>query len=91
MPTYLVESYLPETEAHAAGELAALLASASGARHRWSLVLPEEDICLHVLDGPSADAIREATLRAELRCQRISQVVLISADSPDPNQQGVSP
>ncbi len=80
MPTYLVESYLPRAGASAAASVAALLGS--GAQHRWSLVLPEEDICLHVLDGPSAEVVREAAVRAELRCQRISQVVLIAAEQP---------
>jgi hypothetical protein len=78
VPTYLVESYLPQGESQAAATVAALVASGSGARHRWSLLLPEEDICLHVLDGPSAEVVRAATVRAKLRCQRISQVVLMA-------------
>ena len=78
MPTYLVESYLSQAEAAAA--VAALAKSGPSARHRWSLVLPEEELCLHVLDGPSAQVVREATGRAELRCERISRVDLISAE-----------
>ncbi|HYU61547.1 MAG TPA: hypothetical protein VEK39_12380 [Solirubrobacterales bacterium] len=59
------------------------------ARHRWSLLLPDEDICLHLFDGPSAEVVREATMRAELRCQRISQVVLIGTEHLE--TQGDSP
>jgi hypothetical protein len=80
MPTYLVESYFPHGAACAAATVAALVASESGAKHRWSLVLPDEQICLHVLDGSSARVIREAAAKADLRCQRISCVELISAD-----------
>jgi hypothetical protein len=80
MPTYLVESYVPKSESNLAATVAAFARSGSGARHRWSLFLPDEDICLHVLDGPSAEVVRDATVRAALRCQRISQVVLISAE-----------
>jgi hypothetical protein len=79
VPTYLVESYLPRAESSAAAAVAALLGNGSGgAQYRWSLVLPEEDICMHVLDGPSAEVVRDAIERAELSCQRISQVVLIA-------------
>jgi hypothetical protein len=80
MPTYLVESYLPQAGARAAASVAARLKSDSGVKYRWSLVLPDEQICLHVLDGPSAKVIREAAAEAELRCQRISCVELISAE-----------
>jgi hypothetical protein len=80
MPTYLVESYLPQAGSRAAEIVAALLESDSAARHRCSLVLPDEEICLHVLDGPSAKVIREAAAKAELRYQRISSVELISAE-----------
>jgi hypothetical protein len=80
VPTYLVESYLPRAASSAAASVAALLGSGSDAQHRWSLVLPDEDICMHVLEGPSAEVVRDAIERAELRCQRISQVVLIACD-----------
>jgi hypothetical protein len=80
MPTYLVESYLPRADWRTAAAVVALFGSGSETRHRWSLLLPEEDLCLHVLDGPSAEVVREATVRAELRCQRISEVVLVAAE-----------
>jgi len=89
VPTYLIESYLPGAEASAAATVAALAGSRSGTRHRWSLLLPEEEICFHVLEGPSAEVVRQATVRAELPCQRITEAVLISAD--DPEIQGGSP
>jgi hypothetical protein len=79
MPTYLVESYLPDAELASAAAVAALLDGYLGSRHRWSLVLLDEEVCLHVVDGASADVVRGATTRAALRYQRISRVELISA------------
>ena len=79
MPTFLVESYLPNAGSSPAAT-AAGLESGLGAGYRWSLVLPHEELVFHVVDGPSLDAVREAAIRAELRCQNISQVVLISAE-----------
>jgi hypothetical protein len=89
VPTYLVESYLPGAESSVAATVAALVGSRSGTRHRWSLLLPEEEICFHVLEGPSAEVVRETTVRAELPCQRITEALLISAE--DPEIQGGSP
>jgi hypothetical protein len=83
MPTYLVESYIPKAASSRAVVFAALLGTESGARHRWSVLLPEEDICLHVLDGSTAEVVRDAAVRAELRCQRISEVVLIATEHPE--------
>jgi hypothetical protein len=83
MPTYLVESYLPAAESSVAATVAALVGSRSGTRHRWSLLLPDEEICFHVLEGPSAEVVREATAHAELPCQRITEAVLISAAASD--------
>jgi hypothetical protein len=79
MPTYLVESYQPKGGASPKA-VAALLGQAPDTRHRWSLLLPEEDICFHLLDAPSAEGVRDAAARARLRCQRVSEVVLLPAD-----------
>jgi hypothetical protein len=79
MPTYLVESYLSDAELASAAAVAALLDVYLGARHRWSLVLPDEEVCLHMADEPSVEVIRRATTCAALRHQRISRIELISA------------
>jgi hypothetical protein len=89
MPTYLVESYVPNTGSSAAATVAALLRSRAGARYRWSLFLPDEENGLHMIDGASAEVVLEATVRAALRCQRINQVVLLVAEHLD--AQGGSP
>jgi hypothetical protein len=89
MPTFLIESYLPEQSPAAAATAAARLADDRAARCRWSLLLPQEEIAFHVVDGPSVEAVREATARARLRCQRISEAVLISAE--DITELGAAP
>jgi len=83
MPTYLVEAYLPRSEPAAAAP-AALRAGRSQVRHRWSLLLPDEEIGFHVVDGPTLEAVRKHALRARIRCQRITEAVLISAEDIDP-------
>jgi hypothetical protein len=90
MPTFLVESYTPEPGLDAARVAAVRLDAGFGVRHRCSLVLPDEDLCLHVLEGASADAVHEATERAAVRCQRLSEVVLLIA-AEDLNAKGDSP
>jgi hypothetical protein len=89
MPTFLIESYLPERSATAAATAAAALADGRGARYRWALLLPDEEIAFHVVESPSLDVLREATARARLRCQRISEAVLISAE--DITELGAAP
>jgi len=81
MPTYLVESYLPDAGSTGFAGLAAQLASGLDTGHRCSLVLTDEDLCLHVFDGPSPEAVCEAAQRAALRCERISRVELISGEA----------
>jgi hypothetical protein len=88
MPTYLVESYQPKGGTSPA-TIAALLGHASDTRHRWTLLLPDEELCFHIVDGPSAEVVRDAAARAELRYERISEVVLLAADHLE--TQGGSP
>jgi len=87
VPTYLVESYLPKAASPSPSAISAVLSGSLQVRHRWSLFVPDEEIWFHVLDGSSAEVIREATLRAQLRCERISRAVLVAADeSTDPTE-----
>jgi hypothetical protein len=83
MPTFLVESYLSKTGSSPLETAAALAGGGPATRYRCSLVLPDEDIGFHVVDGASLQVVREAIGRAALRCQRITEAVLISADDVD--------
>jgi hypothetical protein len=84
MPTFLIESYAPQPDAD---PLAAALDHCENhlARHRWSLLLPEEEICFHVVDGESVAAVREMAQRAGVRCDRITAAVVVSTRYLEPD------
>jgi len=82
MPTFLVEVYLARSEPRTAAAVA-LSHPGRDVRYRWSLLLPDEEIGFHVLDGPSIDAVRKLARRARVQFQRVTQAVLISADDLD--------
>jgi hypothetical protein len=91
MPTFAVEAYQTEGGAAALAAAAALAEDGTTTRFRWSLVLPDEDLVFHVIDGASSEVVHEATVRARLSCQRISRALLISAeDVGEPRSLGGS-
>jgi len=83
MPSYLVESSLARTRA---AELAATVSRARRAaeamtgegisvRHVRSAFLAEDEVCLHLFEAPSADAAGEASRRAAIAYDRITEAV----------------
>jgi hypothetical protein len=80
MPTYLVEAYHSRSGGDPLAAAEALADEGTTTRYHLSLVLPDEDIVFHVVESPSLDLVRDVTIRADLRCQRISEALLISAD-----------
>jgi hypothetical protein len=85
MPTYLVEGYLPRSraaeliEAVARVREAAEKLSAEGVavRHVRSSFLPADELFLHLLEAPSAEAVGEATTRAGIAPDRIVETVSV--------------
>lgn len=83
MPSYLVEGYLPRSraaelpEAVARVRMAAEVLTAEGVpvRHVRSSFLPTDELFLHQLEAPSAEAAGEATKRAGLAPERIVEAV----------------
>ena len=83
MPSYLVEGFLPRsraaelTDAVARVRRAAEALSAEGTpvRHVRSSFLPADELFLHVLEAESAEAVREATRRADVTPERIVESV----------------
>ena len=84
MRTFLVEAYEPrgrgaealsvlETRARAAA--ADLSRSGSRTRYVRTMFLPEDEICLHVFEAPSREAVLEAARTAGLTDARITEVV----------------
>ncbi len=83
VPRFLVEAYLPRTRARelsiAAGELrrAVDAAAAGGATVRYvrSTFVPEDELCVHVVEAASIDAARAALARAAIRYERLVEAV----------------
>jgi len=75
-PTYLVECYWPGVSER---EVADRVAHVSGAQvtHVDSILVRDDEIVLCVFEGPSADAVRDATQRAGLPLERIVESVRV--------------
>jgi hypothetical protein len=79
MRSYLVETYVPRSrpgEAEAAGrrvESAAASLSGTGIPVRYvrTTLLPDDETCFHLVEAPSADAVREVCRLADLAHGRI--------------------
>lgn len=83
MATFLIETYLSreraaDVEQQAAsleGVIAAIVAARSGVRpnlrHVRSYFVPDDETCFHVIEAPSADAVREIARRAGLTVDRV--------------------
>jgi Protein of unknown function (DUF4242) len=77
MTSYVIEVYTPATadlepiERAARQAAAETSASATPVRYVRSIFVPLDEICFHLLDGPSAEAINEVVGRAGIVPQRI--------------------
>jgi hypothetical protein len=88
MPTYLIEAYMPRSHAHearAAGRRARAAAeelSREGVPIRYvrTTFLPDDETCFHLFEAASAEAVEEASSRAELGRSRV--VPAIEASRP---------
>lgn len=83
MPSYLIEGYLPRTRAAELSEAVArirkaadeLTAEGTPVRHVRSSFVPADELFLHVVEAPSAEAAGEATTRAGIDPERIAEAV----------------
>ena len=77
MTSYLIEAYTPASQSLA--EIAERARSAAveltGAgipvTYDRSILIPEDELCLHLLDGPSREAIFEAARKAGISPVRV--------------------
>jgi hypothetical protein len=75
VPSYLVERYLPEPDD---GELEAAIAAIApdvGVRHLRATYVPEDETSFHVIEAPSARAIREVLGGAGITYERVVEAV----------------
>ena len=91
MPSYLIESYLPRSRA---GELPtvvgrlrrateSLTAEGMPVEHLRSTFLPNDELCLHLLEAESAATVGEASRRAAIEPARVVPALPVApADAP---------
>jgi Protein of unknown function (DUF4242) len=83
MVEFLVELYVPRTEAGAANEgvarakLAAEQLTGEGTPVRFvrGIFVPEDETCFHLYEAVTAEAVHEAARRAELPLERVAEAV----------------
>lgn len=79
MKTYLVECYLPRARSTELADMAARLSAwygggggeAHATRYLRTTYVPEDEICFHLFEAESVEAVREASTRASLTFDRI--------------------
>lgn len=89
MPSFLVEVYAPGVEPRAFADVVGRMRRAArsladegiGLRYVRGLLVPAEETCFHVVEAPSADAVAEASRRAQLDYERV--VAVIESDEED--------
>jgi hypothetical protein len=78
VPSYLIESYLPRNPAAFANALAGARRAAELADdvvYLRTTYLPSDEICLHLFQAPSSDALGEAARHAALAYLRIVEAI----------------
>lgn len=77
MATYLIEAYtttsqsLPEIEERARRAAVELTGAGVPVTYDRAIFVPDDELCLHLLDGPSHEAIVEAARRAGISPVRV--------------------
>lgn len=88
MPKYMVERHLPgitpEQLTAAAGRAksttAQMTQEGTPVRYLRSTFMPGEEKCFCLFEGPSAEAVEEANVRADVPYQRVVEAMHITAD-----------
>jgi hypothetical protein len=82
MASFLVEVYAPgsaeglkDAVARARSASRALSREGTAVRHVRAILVPEDKVCFHLFEGPSALVVGEASRRAGLRQVRIIEAV----------------
>ena len=87
MSAFLVEGYAPSTTAESLQSLATSLIEAAEAtptrgrvRHVQSSVVPGDEMCLCLLEGPSPEAVWEVAERAGIQVTRVSEALHVTGE-----------
>ena len=91
MPSYLIESYLPSSRSGELPDLVSRLRRATESltsegtrvRHLRSTFLPDDELCLHLLEAESLATVGEASRRAAIEPARVVQALPVAPnDAP---------
>ena len=92
MDEYLVELYLPRRDEAALADAAMRARAASDqvanegrhVRYLRTIFVPQDEICFHLYEAQAAEAVGEASLRAQIAYDRIVRAVSIDRGESDP-------
>ena len=79
MTTYLVEAYMPKTidvaevESRVREAAAELAGPNAEVRYLRSIFVPDDELCMHLFDADSVEAVSEVTRRAGISADRIAE------------------
>lgn len=78
MPSFILETYVARLSAGGLGALVVRTRQATTGTpvtHVRSYFVPEDDMCMHVFEGPSVAAVQEVADSAGLETERIVQSI----------------
>jgi hypothetical protein len=99
VPRYLAELYLPRkgssslreaaTRAHQAAD--AMTREGTPIRYLRALFLGDDEVCFHLYEAASPDLVREASRRAAIPVERVTETLDVDPDAPpDPGERSKS-
>jgi hypothetical protein len=97
MPRYLAELYLPRTGSEGLPEAAVRARSAADEmtregtpiRYLRAIFLGDDEVCFHLYEAASPELVREASRRAAIPVERVTEALDLDLDSP-PDREGRS-
>ena len=84
MPEYLVELY--SINANSDSAVLARLGEGNSVRYLRSILIPDDETCLHLVEAESAEHVAEAFEQAGLKADRIVEAVGLQAPKALDNQ-----
>jgi hypothetical protein len=81
--TYLVECYWPGVDTDAVHAALARAGAERDVHCVESILVPEDEIVLCVFEGPSAAAVRDASLRSGLPSERVTPSIRIRTNEEE--------
>jgi hypothetical protein len=94
---YLVELYLPRRDEAALADATMRARAASEqvtnegrhVRYLRTIFVPQDEICFHLYEAQAADAVGEASLRAQIAYERIVRAVSVDgSEAHQPTREG---